>query len=359
MSSDDEFHDDHFPFAAKMPRAEHLLIEATKKLSPKSFLCTSTGRGQGAAALAERCQGRGVVHFLDAFAAEESKAWLNDRKNLDVVCAADLPTGQFELAAVPVSKHGEADLTRDMLQQAYQRLDAMGTLIAVVDNTKDRWLREQMENLSPKVKPISLKRGAGYLVIKDRPLKRERDYSCEFAFRDGEGGRLLKVFSRPGVFSHRSLDLGSRALMEAMSIEPGMKLLDLGCGSGVVSLAAVSRADGVTAHGIDSNPRAIECTLRSAELNELTGITAELSHDGTTAGDEKYDLVLGNPPYFSHYKIADIFVRSAHRAVKPGGVVQMVTKAPDWFVARMSQLFDDVAVDERRGYQIVRGVGRQ
>lgn len=350
--------DDHFPFAEKMPGAEHLLIEACRKLAPKSFLCTSAGRGQGAASIAERSQGRGVVHFLDTFAADESRAWLHDRKNVEVVCTADLPAGQFELAAIPVTKHGEADLAREMLQQAYLRLDVDGSLIAVVDNAKDHWLLQQMEALNPKVVKLSLKRGAGYVVVKDRPLKRERDYACEFAFRDGEGGRLLKVYSRPGVFSHRSLDLGSRALMEAMNVEAGMQVLDIGCGSGVVSLAAATRAEGVQVHGIDSNVRAVECTLKSAALNELTNITAELAHAGPTASERTFDLVVGNPPYYSHYKIADIFVRAAHRSAKPGGVVQMITKAPDWFVARMSQLFDAVSVEERRGFQIVRGVGR-
>lgn len=351
--------DDHFPFSEKMPRSEHLLIEAIEGFTPTSFVCTSAGRGQGAAALAERSQGRGVVHFLDAFAAEESRAWLADRNNLDVICTTDLPIGPFELAAIPVTKHGEAELTRDLLQQAYLRLNVDGVLVAVVDNTRDRWLQQQLEVFSPKLTKLSLQRGTGYVVIKDRPLKRERDLSCEFAFRDGERGRLLKVFSRPGVFSHRSLDLGSRALLEAMHVETGMQVLDLGCGAGVVSVAAATRADGVTVHGVDSNPRAIECTLKSAALNELTTISAELSHDGSTTRETRFDLVVGNPPYYSHYRIADIFVRAAQRSVRPGGIVQMVTKAPDWFVARMSQLFADVRTVERRGYQVVRGVGRQ
>jgi 16S rRNA (guanine1207-N2)-methyltransferase len=351
---------DHFPFADKMPRAERLLIEATREFTPGAFLCTSVGRGQGAASIAERSQGRGVVHFLDAFAADESSGWLLEEgcPNLEVVCTPDLPTGPFELTAIPVSRNGEADLAREMLQQGYVALADGGTLVAVVDNPRDRWLKEQIETLSPRFKTQPLRGGVAYTLVNDKPLKRVRDLSCEFAFRDGEGGRLLKVFSRPGVFSHRSLDLGSRALMEAIHVDSGMRVLDIGCGSGVVSVAAASRAERVQVHGVDSNVRAVECTLRSAALNELTNITAELAHAGPAGDERSFDLVVGNPPYFSQYKIADIFVRSAHRSVKPGGIVQMVTKAPDWFVARMSQLFDDVTVEEHRGFQIVRGVGR-
>ena len=75
--------------------------------------------------------------------------------------------------------------------------------------------------------------------------------------------------SRPGVFSHRKLDLGARALIESLSVpdgkhswevvQNGMKVLDLGCGSGAVGFAASARADSVLIHALDANARAVQC----------------------------------------------------------------------------------------------------
>ena len=65
---------------------------------------------------------------------------------------------------------------------------------------------------------------------------------------------------------------------------------------------------------------------------------------------------MGNPPYYSHYKIAEIFMQSAKKALKPGGRVMFVTKKSDWFVARMGQLFKDIKVQGVRTYKVVSAV---
>ena len=37
-------------------------------------------------------------------------------------------------------------------------------------------------------------------------------------------------------------------------------------------------------------------------------------------------MALGNPPYYSHYAIAELFLQTALKGLKPGGRVQIVTK---------------------------------
>ena len=134
---------------------------------------------------------------------------------------------------------------------------AGGKLYASTNNAKDSWLGEQLQKLFRKLERRSLRKGVLYVGTKTEPLKKVKDFSCEFAFRDR--GRLIHAYSRPGVFAHRRLDVGARRLIDALEVKPGDRVLDIGCGAGTVAFAAALSSENVTVHAIDSNPRAVEC----------------------------------------------------------------------------------------------------
>jgi 16S rRNA (guanine1207-N2)-methyltransferase len=160
------------------------------------------------------------------------------------------------------------------------------------------------------------------------------------------------------VFSHREIDQGARAVLEAVEVAAGERVLDIGCGSGAVGLALARRTSGIRLHGIDSNARAVGCLAQGASLNELNGVTAALTATGEIAESGTFDLAVGNPPYYSNFHIAEVFVQAARRALKPGGRVAMVTRKPEWFVARFNQLFTEVTAKSVRTYTIVSAIQR-
>jgi len=340
----------------KTPRAEQHLIDVWKPAPFQKALCLSLGRGQFAAHLAAASpRARVVCNFLDLYAAEESRDFhRKTAPNLEITCETDLPEGEVDLCAVPVTRGGEAELNREWLQQAYMRLKIGGTFVASSDNFQDTWLREELGKLFGRTERHVRRGGVVYEAVKKTPLKRERNFEAEFAFRDE--GRLIQAVSRPGVFSHRKLDLGARALLEVMEVREGNKVLDIGCGSGVVGLAAALRAPGVTVEAIDSNCRAIECARRGAEKNGLTAFTVRQEAGGRMTEPGTFDVAAGNPPYYSQFKIANLFILAAHAGLKPGGRVYMVTKHSDWYEARMSQLFQGVEVVPSREYVVVKAV---
>ena len=365
---EDDFEDDAFeesdiedeaPSAGLPVRPhEQLLIDAMPELEAARVVCTTAGRAQFAETYArERPDSKVACCFFDLYQKNQSEFQVFDHgpvDNLRLLCKPDLPEGEFDLVAFAFRKGGDAELTRDLMQQGHQRLVEGGRMIASTDNDEDQWLHEQLQNLFPKVTRRPLKKvGTLYLTTKTGPLKKVKNYDFEFAFRDQ--GRLLKVFSRPGVFSHRRIDLGARTLINAMEIRPKMKVLDMGCGVGTVSLAAAARAEKVTVMSLDSNPRAIQCTQHNAELNGLTNITAILDCEGASASTGDFDLVLANPPYFSDFAIAELFLDTAFRALKPGGLVQVVTKTPNWFLERMPLWFIHINETEAKDYRLVSG----
>jgi 16S rRNA (guanine1207-N2)-methyltransferase len=361
MSRRDKKHRHEIPPALRIPAAEQLLIDELPAIRETRILATSLGRGQFAAAAARQIPGaRVTLHELDIYLADEARRFLEQTASVAggagegaarVVCSADFPEEQFDLAALPVDFRGDAELTRDRLQAAHTRLAIGGRLLSATGNPEDQWLHDELRKMFAKVTRRPSETGVLYLATKVAPLKKLKHYDAEFAFRDR--GQLIRAISRPGVFNHRGLDAGARALVNTMQIAEGARVLDLGCGSGVVAFAAALRANGVTVVAVDSHARAIDCTLRGAALNGLTNVRTILNAEGETGEPGTFDLVVGNPPYYSDYRIAEIFLQGARKALRPGGTLLIVTKAVTWYEERLPELFDQVRRNIHKAYSVL------
>ena len=325
-------------------------------MSGDRLLCTSPGVAQFAGTAA-RAWPHAIVSctYFDLYRANlASDVWHESPTNLQIDCAADFPDDDVDIVAFPFSSSGEAELTRELIQAGHQRLRVSGKMYAATDNREDKWLWEQLSKVFNKLERRPSTAGVLYVGTKTEPLKRMRNFACEFAFRDR--GRLIRAYSRPGVFSHRSVDAGARQLLNEMQIESGARIVDIGCGSGVVALAAACRADGVTVHAVDSSCRAIQCTQHGAQLNGLTNLTTELNAAGGYAGAGSYDVALANPPYYSSFRIARHFLIAGRDALRSGGKILVVTKRPDWYQQNMPEWYVDVTVSERKNYYLVQGL---
>jgi 23S rRNA (guanine1835-N2)-methyltransferase len=333
---------------------EALLIDAVCEMSGERIVCTSAGVAQFAEAAARALPNAQVrCIYLDLYRAELA---LNERRelpaNLRIECAADLPDEEVDIVAFPFAAAGDAELTWELIQAGHHRLRMGGRLYASTDNRRDTWLRDQLGKVFRKLERLPSRPGVLYVGTKTEQLKKVKDFGCEFAFRDC--GRLIQAYSRPGVFSHRRVDVGARHLMNEMQIERSARVLDIGCGSGSVALAAAFRAEGVQVHAVDSYARAIECMRRGAELNGLTNVTTELNAAGGYSGGP-YDLVLTNPPYYASFRIAQHFLVEGRIALRPGGLILVVTKQPEWYLENMPKWYADVTAQERKGYHVVHG----
>lgn len=373
----------------KVRPQEQLLLDVIGELPAGRLLCNSAGRGQFARGYAAAYpQGHVTCWFLDLYQrdcaeAEGRSASLEsddtsasavrtdppeevgassgfsgepvtaNLPNVTYVCTADPPGSDYDVVAWCCSSHGDGELTRETLQSGHERLRLGGRFLAAIDNPRDQWLHEELRKLFSKVTRRPMERGVLYLATKTEPLARRKSYQAEFAFRDR--GKLIYACSRPGVFSHREIDGGARALILTMEVRPKFKVLDLGCGTGVVGLAALSRAEHVQVLAVDSNPRALECAERGARRNELVGLETRLDATGDSLPANTFDLVCANPPYYSQYKIAELFIRIAHKALNTSGTLHLVTKTPEWFQEHLPEYFGEVDVAAVKSYWVVTG----
>ncbi len=334
---------------------EQRLLEIALELPGSRISSISTGRAQAAQAIAVS-RPDATVHawYIDAYRTQKAIEHSQAPANLTIDCRADWPNEQFDLALLPLSMSGEVELTRELLQQAYTQLQIGGHLVVSVDNPKDKWLHDQMKNFDKSVKVRAFEDAMVYFVKKSSELKKQKDFSCELAFKDCDV--LVKLVTRPGVFSHRQLDNGARQLLDAIDVYPQSSLIEIGCGSGAVCMAAAMREPSATVVAIDSNSRAIDCLNRGIRLNGIENLTAKLNHDGQLDEAGTFDMALGNPPYYADFRIAEHFIQTALNALRVGGRLVLVTKQPRWYRENLPNFMDEVEVFESRRYWIASGV---
>lgn len=352
--------------ALAVPPEEQALIEAAAGLSFGTACVTTVGRGQLACRLALR--GSTVLWCPDAWLESECRREIGDARRdadrlPDILCRPDWPDGPLDLAAVPLQAGGQEELALETLEAAWLSLKPGGHLLASVPSASAAWLRKSLKALSSELVETAWQRGPKAAAIAvfttasaGGQLKRRRNWQCQLAFRDR--GRLIQLVTRPGVFAHRQLDNGARQLLNAAEVMPGSKVLDIGCGSGAVALGIAARDPTVAVLAVDSHTRAIQCTELGRELNGLRNIATRLAHDGDCGAPASFDLAVANPPYFSGYRIAELFCAAAAKHLKPGGQFLLVTKTPAWFEERLPAWFDDVSIAPSGRYFIARGVSR-
>lgn len=279
-----------------------------------------------------------TCHTLDIY---HCHAIENSSCGVKAVCSPHLPKGDWDLIKFKTGpKLMSGELSLDLLQEIHL-LHPKRFELEFDGRERDR------NDLLAK--------------IKDDP-DRVRDFSATWP-ASVPGGQKLMLTSFPGCFCHRRVDDGGLALAEVVSRELSGKnpraILDMGCGCGLVGflVAASQKGDApIRLVMVDSHTRAVE----AANLNaEKLGIPAEviLSDNGTPAQmDGSFDVFAGNPPYYSDYRIADIFLETAQRALKPGGVCYTVCKNADGLEPVQRRYFPEVEIIRRRGYAVLKSV---
>ncbi|TYQ15127.1 UNVERIFIED_CONTAM: 16S rRNA m(2)G 1207 methyltransferase [Acetivibrio alkalicellulosi] len=168
--------------------------------------------------------------------------------------------------------------------------------------------------------------------------------------------RLINLVTDAGVFSKSKVDFGSDLLIRSIPSVKG-KILDIGCGYGVVgiSLAALNPDCSVTM--IDINNRAIDLTLNNISLNNISNATAFQS-DGFFNVKEKFDLIVSNPPVRTGKKVIYPIYENSINFLNNGGFIYLVIQkkqgAQSTFEKLESVYGNCEVVNKEKGYWIVR-----
>lgn len=108
-------------------------------------------------------------------------------------------------------------------------------------------------------------------------------------------GHDLRLTTGSGVFANGRLDVGTAVLFRETEPPTGGRILDLGCGYGVIGLACAVAAPGAEVTGVDVNQRALLLANENAAALGVAGRFRALEPQQVGA-DEQYDEIWSNPP---------------------------------------------------------------
>ena len=375
-------------YAEAILAEEIKVLEDSDGLNQRILVAGNRSGGVAVAAMRRRPGAEVVAHAFDCHHARAIRKRLLDEglparnvrcsagvgvEGTDALCPPEGTCPPYDLAFFMTTPQSmPAELVLDQLQDIHANLKDGGVLYAAFEGSPD----DALKTMKLVWKTVNVRRRAKHAILfratkRGAPAK-ERSFAANWE-ASVPGGAPLAFTTYPGCFCHRRPDAGGLALAEVAAREAKgerpakpdspFAILDMGCGCGIVGLLVADAFR--TFHPspfafrlslIDSHARAIAAAKANAAR---AGIDAEfiLSDDGLPRGRvSEYDLFVGNPPYYSDYRIAEVFLETAYRALKPGGICLTVVKTATGLLALQEKYFRTAEVIKRRGYCVLRSI---
>ena len=165
-------------------------------------------------------------------------------------------------------------------------------------------------------------------------------------------GVHLKMYTESSLFSPNYIDKGTIAMVSKVEFQAGQKILDLGCGYGVVGIYAAHFLGAENVIMADINPVAVEVAKKNTIFNNLQAIKIIQSDGLHNITDRDFDLILSNPPYHADFSVPKHFIECGFRHLKYGGSMVMVAKRYKWYKNKLQSVFGGVKVIEENGYYV-------
>ncbi|KAF3463984.1 methyltransferase [Streptomyces sp. Tu 3180] len=173
------------------------------------------------------------------------------------------------------------------------------------------------------------------------------------------------VVNHAGVFCADRLDIGTRFFLKHLPAgRSGDRVVDLGCGNGVIGTAAALADPRAEVLFVDESFQAVASAQATYRANGVPGHAEFRVGDGLAgvpAGS--VDLVLNNPPFHSHQATTDAtawrMFTGARRTLRPGGELWVIGNRHLGYHAKLRRLFGNgevVASDPK--FVVLRAVKR-
>ncbi len=142
---------------------------------------------------------------------------------------------------------------------------------------------------------------------------------------DRINGVDMKFYTTWGLFSPRTIDEGSRMLMEYMHIQEQDQCLDVGCGYGPLGIYMAKKATSGKVCLIDKDFVAVDYSRKNIDLNQLDNCECFLSNGFSHLQGRKFSLIVSNLPAKVGNEMLSLYMVDALNHLQPGGRFYVVT----------------------------------
>ncbi|MGW4223373.1 methyltransferase [Streptomyces bauhiniae] len=152
------------------------------------------------------------------------------------------------------------------------------------------------------------------------------------------------VVNHAGVFCADRLDIGTRFFLGHLPETRGRRVVDLGCGNGVVGTAVALADPEAEVLFVDESFQAVASAEATYKANGVPGHAEFRVGDGLAGvASGSVDLVLNNPPFHSHQATSDAtswrMFTGAERALRPGGELWVIGNRHLGYHVKLKRLF--------------------
>ncbi len=118
--------------------------------------------------------------------------------------------------------------------------------------------------------------------------------------------------------------------VDALGVEPGDRVLEVGCGHGVAATLVCERLDGGRLTGIDRSAKMIDMARRRNEEHVAAdrAVFETVALERADFGDERFDKVFGVHVAALWRSAGSLEVVRRH--LTPGGALYVINQAPGW-----------------------------
>lgn len=162
----------------------------------------------------------------------------------------------------------------------------------------------------------------------------------------------LKFKTSTEVFSPKSIDKGTLAMLSVVDLKEFSKILDLGCGYGVVGILSAKLIGPQNVIMVDIDINAVEVSKENAILNDIEEVKIFQSNGLNDIDEKDFDLILSNPPYHEDFSVPKHFIEKGFNRLKIGGKIYMVTKRKEWYKNKLISVFGGVKIWEIDDYYV-------
>jgi len=165
-------------------------------------------------------------------------------------------------------------------------------------------------------------------------------------------GINMKFNTSNEVFSPQNVDKGTLAMLSVVEFSDNDKVLDLGCGYGIVGILSAKIVGATNVVMTDIDDKAVKLARENITFNNVEGVSLYQS-DGFKNIDEKdFTLIFSNPPYHVDFSVPKEFIEKGFNRLVIGGKIYMVTKRKEWYKNKLVSIFGGVKITEVDGYYV-------